>query len=216
MNRAMLGRMVMSAGATRLRPGTALVAVAGSLREASAAVAAGADLIDLGAATAEMINRFRSRHPGIPVCAAGSPADLVRDAKAARLSGALLLCDDAHAALETGIPAGQVLVDVLPAEVPAIRQAGLAALVDVDRAAGLAARHSAADRDQADGGHADPEPAGFGLTAVAGIVALAALSSWLGARAVRTSYPAGVRQALDMTGSVRGIRPPARTVRGLA
>ena len=95
-------------------------------------------------------------------------------------------------------------------------QAGLAALVDVDRAAGLAARHSAADRDQADGGHADPEPAGFGLTAVAGIVALAALSSWLGARAVRTSYPAEVRQALDMTGSVRGIRPPARTVRGLA
>jgi hypothetical protein len=216
MNRAMLGPMVMSARAGRLRPGTSLVAVAGSLGEASAAVAAGADLIDLGAATAEMITSFRLRHPGIPVCAASGPADVVRDATAARLTGALLLCDDADAALKTGIPAGQVLVDVLPAVVPDISQAGLAALVDVDRAAGSAARHHAADRDQADGGHAGREPADFGLAAVAGIVALAALSSWLGARAVRTSHPVEVRHALDMTASVRGTRPPARTVRGLA
>jgi hypothetical protein len=216
MNRAMLGRMVMGTGAAWLRPGTVLVAVAGSLGEASAAVAAGADLIDLGAATAEMITAFRSRHPGIPVCAAGSPADVVRDATAARLTGALLLCDDGDAAVHSGIPLGQVLVDVLPAAVPEVSQRGLTALVDVDRAAGLAAQHNAADRDPAGGGHADREPAGFGLTAVAGIVALAALSSWLGARAVRTSYPAQVRHALDMTASVRGTRPPARTVRGLA
>ena len=216
MNRAMLGRMVMGTGAAWLRPGTVLVAVAGSLGEASAAVAAGADLIDLGAATAEMITAFRSRHPGIPVCAARSPADVVRDATAARLTGALLLCDDGDAAVDSGIPLGQVLVDVLPAAVPEVSQRGLTALVDVDRAAGLAAQHNAADRDPAGGGHADREPAGFGLTAVAGIVALAALSSWLGARAVRTSYPAEVRHALDMTASVRGTRPPARTVRGLA
>ncbi len=68
----MLGRMVMSAGAARLPPATALMAVAGSLAEASAAVAAGADLIDLAAAAPETITAFRSRHPGIPICAAGA------------------------------------------------------------------------------------------------------------------------------------------------
>jgi hypothetical protein len=132
-----------------------------------------------------------------------------------------LLCADADAALDNGIPLGQVLVDVLPAAVPDISQDGVAALVDVDRAAGLAARHNPAGRDLAareptGGGHTDLEPAGSGLTPVAGIIALAALSSWLGARAVRTRYPAPVRHALDMTASVRGIRPPTRTVRGLA
>ncbi len=236
MNRAMLGRVVMSAGTARLPPTTALMAVAGSLAEASAAVAAGADLIDLAAATPETIIAFRSRHPGIPICAAGLPADVVRDAAVARVTGAILLCGDADAALDSGIPLDQVLVDVRPAEVPDIRQGGLAALVDVDRAAGLAARHNAASRDLAawdpadrdaaerdlaareptDGGHTYREPAGSGLTPVAGIVALAALSSWLGARVVRTRYPAQVRHALDMTASVRGIRPPARTIRGLA
>ena len=206
MNRAMLGPMVMSAGVARLPAATALMAVAGSLAEASAAVAAGADLIDLGAATPETITAFRSQYPGIRVCAAGSQADMVRDAAVARLTGAMLLCGDPDAALDSGIPPDQVLVDVLPATVPEVSQGGLAALVDADRAAGLAARYYAADR----------EPAGLGLTPVAEIVALAALSSWLGARVVRTSYPAQVRHALDMTASVRGTRPPSRTVRGLA
>ncbi len=221
MNRAMLGRMVMSAGAARLPRATALMAVAGGLAGASAAVAAGADLIDLEAATPETITAFRSRHPGIPICAAGRPADIVRDAAVARVTGAILLCGDADAALDNGIPLGQVLVDVLPAAVPGISQGGLAALVDVDRAAGLAARHNAAEwdlaaREPAGGGDSGHESADSGLTAVAGIVALAALSSWLGARAVRTRYPAQVRHALDMTASVRGIRPPTRTIRGLA
>lgn len=216
MNRAMLGRMVMSAGVARLPAATALMAVAGSLAEASAAVAAGADLIDLGAATPETITAFRSRHPGIPVCAAGSPADVVRDAAVARVTGAMLLCGDADAALDSGIPSEQVLVDVRPATMPEVCQGGLATLVDVDRGARLAAQHNAADRDLAGRDLADRESAGFGLMPVAEIVALAALSSWLGASMVRTSYPAQVRQALDMTASVRGTRRPARTVRGLA
>ncbi len=221
MNRAMLGRMVMSAGVARLPAATALMAVAGSLAEASAAVAAGADLIDLGAATPETIAAFRSRHPGIAICAAGRQADVVRDAAVARVTGAILLGSDADAALDSGIPPDQILVDVLPATVPEVSQGGLAALVDVDRAARLAAQHHAADRDPdeldpADSGHTGRESAGFGLMPVAEIVALAALSSWLGASVVRTSYPAQVRHALDMTASVRGTRPPARTVRGLA
>jgi hypothetical protein len=216
MNRAMLGRMVMSAGVARLPAGMALMAVAGSLAAASAAVAAGADLIDLGATSAEMIIAFRSRHPGIPVCAAGGLADVVRAAAVAKVTGALLLCADADAALGNGIPPGQLLVDVRPATVPIVSQGGLATLVDVDRAAGLAAQHHTADRDPADSGYTGPGSGSAPLGPVAGVVALAALSSWLGARAVRTSYPVEVRQALNMIASVRGIRPPARTVRGLA
>jgi hypothetical protein len=50
----------------------------------------------------------------------------------------------------------------------------------------------------------------------AGALAVAALSGWLGAAVVRTRHPRPVRRALDLTDSVRGVRPPARTVRGLA
>lgn len=50
----------------------------------------------------------------------------------------------------------------------------------------------------------------------AGALAVAALSGWLGAAVVRTRHPRPVRRALDLTDSVRGARPPARTVRGLA
>lgn len=202
MNRAMLGRMVMRAVVGRPPPGTALIAVAHRLTEASVAVAAGADGVDLGAAPAEMIKGFRDLHPGFLVCATGSPADVVREPAVAAATGALLLCTGADAAAASGIPADRVLVDVLPAMVPAVSQAGFAALVDVDRAARLAAQGDPADTGD--------------VAAVAGIVAIAAVSSWLGARAVRTRHPLQVRRALDMTASVRGIRPPARAVRGLA
>lgn len=50
---------------------------------------------------------------------------------------------------------------------------------------------------------------------LAAVVAAAALASWLGAAAVRTRHPAQVRRALDQAAVIRGLRPPARTVRGL-
>jgi dihydropteroate synthase len=213
MNRAMLGRMVLRA-AGPCPPGTALIAVASRLADASAAVQAGADLIDLAAAPAEVITAFRARHPGILVCADGPHADVVRDAAVARSAGALLICEDARTAQLCGMPADRVLVDVLPAMLPAVVQAGLAALVDADRAAGLAAACATADTAEADTAEADTDEAG--APPIAGVVALAAISSWLGAAAVRTRYPVQVRRALDMAASIRGIRVPARTVRGLA
>jgi len=239
MNRAMLGRMVMHAGAGQLPPGTALIAVAEDLAAASAALAAGADLIALGTAPAEMIAAFRADHPGSLVCAAGSPADAVREAAVAQATGALLVCADTETAAASGLPADRILVEVLPAQLPRASQTGLAALVDADRAADLAARSDLSHRDTADGtarrtgaaprpadtrGPDDPadtpgldhDPADGEHSAVAGVVAIAAVSSWLGARAVRTRHPVQVRRALDMTASIRGIRPPARTIRGLA
>jgi dihydropteroate synthase len=49
-----------------------------------------------------------------------------------------------------------------------------------------------------------------------GTLATTAISAWLGARVFRAHDVAPTRQTLDMVASVRGDRPPARTVRGLA
>jgi len=92
----------------------------------------------------------------------------------------------------------------MPDGVTAVAQAGWAALVDVDLAAELAAarRPALVQADRA--------------AALAGIVAIAALSSWLDAAVVRTRHPLQVRRALQMAAAISGRRPPARTVRGLA
>ena len=49
----------------------------------------------------------------------------------------------------------------------------------------------------------------------AGVVAAAAIGTWLGAPAIRTRHVAAVRRAIDMTLSIAGDRPPALTTRGL-
>jgi dihydropteroate synthase len=49
-----------------------------------------------------------------------------------------------------------------------------------------------------------------------GTLAATAVSAWLGARVFRAHQVAETRQVLDMVASIRGIRPPARTLRGLA
>jgi dihydropteroate synthase len=49
-----------------------------------------------------------------------------------------------------------------------------------------------------------------------GTLAATALSAWHGARVFRAHDVAETRQLLDMVASVRGTRPPARAVRGLA
>jgi dihydropteroate synthase len=194
----MLVPMLTPPPGRRLPVPTALLAVAASLSEASAAVREGADLVDLvdlGGIVRPAVAEFRARHPGVLVCAPGEAADLVRHPAVALASGALLICGDPGSALASGLPADRVIVEVMPDGVPATAEAGWAAMVDVDRAAELAAA-------------AQP--------ALAGIIAIAALSSWLGAAVVRTRHPRQVRRALDMAASIRGTRPPARTVRGLA
>jgi dihydropteroate synthase len=222
MNRAMLGRMVLPAPGP-LPAGTVLLAVADDLTEAVAAVQAGADAVEFTAGAAEAVTVFLARYPDIPVCAALPGAQLVRDPGLAQLTGAWLVCRDAAAAQRDGVAADRMLVEVPPAQIPALVQAGLAPLVDADRSAELAARDAnpvpAPGPPPAPG--AGPAPgsgpgSGAGIVDASGIVAIAALSAWLGARAVRTRYPAPVRRALDMTASIQGTRPPALTVRGLA
>jgi hypothetical protein len=57
---------------------------------------------------------------------------------------------------------------------------------------------------------------GDGEAPVAAIVAVAAVSAWLGAGAIRTRQVRPARRAIDMTASIAGVRPPALTIRGLA
>ena len=223
--------------------GAAVLAVVTSAAEAEAAVAGGADLLDLPDAAPDTIAAVRARCPGILLCGAGRAADVVRDAAAARASGALLLCAGIEAARASDLPPGRLLVSVPPGLVQEAAQAGWAVLVDADRAAAQLSRGESAGSapagsapagsapggsapgGSAPGGSAPAEeaPAGSGPTGgeraeqdQAGIVAMAALSSWLGAAVVRTRHPVPVRRALDMAASIRGVRPPARTVRGLA
>jgi dihydropteroate synthase len=49
-----------------------------------------------------------------------------------------------------------------------------------------------------------------------GTLAATAVSAWQGARVFRVHDVAETRQVLDMVAGIRGTRPPARTVRGLA
>ncbi|HEX4290243.1 MAG TPA: dihydropteroate synthase, partial [Trebonia sp.] len=51
---------------------------------------------------------------------------------------------------------------------------------------------------------------------LAGTLAVTAVGAWLGARVFRAHDVRETRQALDMIASVKGDRPPARAVRGLA
>jgi hypothetical protein len=208
----------------------AVLAVVTSVAEAAAAVDAGADLLDLPDASPDMIAAVRARCPGILVCGPDQPADVVRDAAAARATGALLICAGIEAARASDLPASRLLVTVPPGLVRQAAQAGWATLVDADLAAAQAAREERAGYapgggERAEAGEAGPAKAGAGSWPAAGeradqdhagIVAMAALSSWLGAAVVRTRNPVPVRRALDMAASIRGIRPPARTVRGLA
>jgi dihydropteroate synthase len=49
-----------------------------------------------------------------------------------------------------------------------------------------------------------------------GTLAATAICAWHGARVFRAHHVAETRQVLDMVASIRGTRPPARAVRGLA
>jgi dihydropteroate synthase len=49
-----------------------------------------------------------------------------------------------------------------------------------------------------------------------GTLATTSISAWLGARVFRAHNIAETRQTLDMVATIRGTRPPLRTVRGLA
>jgi hypothetical protein len=194
--------------------------VADTAAAASSAVDEGADLIDLTGAVPAEIAAFRQAHPGVPVCADagvashdadGGQADLTRDPAVAAASGARLICTRQDGAARSGLPPERLLIETSPAGLIAALAGAYPVLVDlpgINAGPGQTSPDSGTSPDEA----AIPGDGPPGAAALA----VAALSGWLGAAVVRTRHPQPVRRALDLTDSVRGVRPPARTVRGLA
>lgn len=215
----MLGPMLGAPGGLPVA-GTAMLAVAGNAAEAAAAVRAGAALVELGMADAAAIAAFRASHPGVLVCAESEQADVVRDPDTALRTGAILVCDGLPAAASAPVPRSQLLVDVPPAMVAPAIAAGYAALVDLRDGPAQAQEPGQAAGSLAAAEAATEKPGGLAAAPAAGLaagpIAVAAICAWLGATVVRTCHPEPVRRALDMAESIRGTRPPARTVRGLA
>jgi len=214
-------------------PRTALMVVADTAVAAGSAVHEGADLIDLTGAVPAEVTAFRRAHPGVPVCADagtgadtdadtgayGGQADLTRDPAVAAASGARLICARQEEAARSGLPPERLLIETSPAGLIAALAGGYPVLVDLHgtgTGTGTGTR-TGPGRTSQDSGTSPDEAAvsGDGPPGAAAL-AVAALSGWLGAAVVRTRHPQPVRRALDLTDSVRGVRPPARTVRGLA
>jgi hypothetical protein len=164
-----------------LPDGTAVAAAATTVPAARAAVAAGAVMVDLTGARRPVMAEVRDRYPGILICAPADWADLVRDPAAARRTGAILVCADSAAAAAAeagGISRRGILIEATPARAAGLMAAGWQVLVDAGQVT-------------------DPHAA----------AAVAALSAWLGATAVRSEYVAAVRRAIDMAGAIRAGRP---------
>jgi hypothetical protein len=178
-----------------------------TVAEAAGAAAAGARLADVGRDSA-LVPAIRRAVGGVLVCGEHETADVVRDPGLAARTGAALICpgpDAAAAAVRRGIAAGRILVQAAPAGIEVAVRAGWAVLADLEEQAGL---EGAAGLDR---------PLGRSTQGgVARTEAVAAVCVWLGARVLRTRYPAGVRRSADMTESILGRRPPAWAIRGLA
>jgi dihydropteroate synthase len=198
--------------------------------QAVACAAAGAQLVDVGAARA-LIPAIRQAAAGLLICGCGEDADLVRDVNLATRTGAGLICRDlaaAQAAVGHRIAPDRILVRCAPAQIERAAESGWATLVDVDAEAGLvtgvrAGAGSRADADTGAGaltgvraGAGSRADADAGEGSLAGVLAVAAVCGWLGASVIWTRHVAGVRRALDMTEVIRGTRAPAWTIRGLA
>jgi hypothetical protein len=164
-----------------------------TVEQAAEAASAGAQIVDAGG-DESLVIAIRHARVDVLVCGPGSAADISRDSPLAGQSGARLLCGGLSAAQQAagaGIARDRILVQVTPAEVDAASQAGWQVLVDVDDdAAGAAAEAAAGAR--------------------------ASVCAWLGANVISTRHVAQIRRCLDMTESIRGSRPPAWAVRGLA
>lgn len=216
-----------------------LLVTAGDAAAADAAVRAGADMLDVGPAGPAAIGDILDRHPGIPLCVAWPPAELGGNAILAQRTGARVICADAPAAtaaLEAGVPREAILLATGPPGVRAALAAGWPVLAAVDPPGAPdilpgqtaivgqitpAQQNGAATPGGVDeagwAGGAYELDAGVGdADAVNAAVAAAAVCAWLGVAAVRTRHVRAVRRALDMTASIRGLRPPAWAVRGLA
>jgi hypothetical protein len=123
----------------------------------------------------------------------------------------------------TGLPPAPAVL-IAAVSTPAEAGRAIAAGADLIDAAGLSDQAVAAIRARHPGARLwAGSPAAVGADAgaggralpVAGVVARAAVLTWLGTPAIRTRHVLPVRRAIDMTSSIAGTRLPSLTTRGL-
>lgn len=193
--------------------------ISAAMDRVHAVVAEGAELVDLGAEelrwAVPLVAAVRAAYPDLVIgagarrpetarelCAAG--ADLLRDhgerlSEVAAECGAGLVCGNAQRAVARGVDPARVLIE-----------AGLGGWPTPE------ATRRLEDMVAAGWPVLVPVPEPSGDRGQAGILAAAAVWAWLGARVFRADHVAQTRRVLDMVSAIRGDRPPARAVRGLA
>src|SRR5580658_7335703 len=149
----------------------AIMAPVSTVDQAVACAAAGAQLVDVGAARA-LIPAIRQAAAGLLICGCGEDADLVRDVNLAARTGAGLICRDlaaAQAAVGHRIAPDRILVWCAPAQIERAAESGWATLVDVDADAGSVA----GVRVDVDTGAGSLTDADAGTESLAGVLAVA-------------------------------------------
>jgi hypothetical protein len=177
---------------------TLVLAPAADLPAALAAIADGAELIDLWQATAETVAAVRGRHPAGATCAPADGVGLVRDLATAQRTGAILICSglaEAVTAGASGIDRSRLLVEASPDRATGLLSAGWRVIVTADDPAADDPATTDPTTDEEAGGHT--------------AAAVAAMACWLGAAAVRTRYVTAARRAIAMTAAIKAAAPPA-------
>jgi dihydropteroate synthase len=178
---------------------------AGSMERVDAAVAEGADLVEIGdpgLGTGSFVAAVRKAYPELVIGVRAGRPEVAREAGAA---GADLLSGSGWWVSEVAASFGIGVAGPLGGAARAV-------------AAGVAA-----ERVMVEGGEGLAEAVGSGWPVLAsfddreedGRLAAMAVAAWLGARVFRVERVRAARRALRMVAAIRGDIPPACAVRGL-
>lgn len=175
---------------------------AGSMERVDAAVAEGADLVEIGPGTGSFVAAVRKAYPELVIGVRTGRPEVAREAGAA---GADLLSGSERWVSEVAASFGMGVAGPLGGAALAVAAGVAAERVMVEGGGGLAEAV----------GSGWPVLASFGDREEDGRLAAMAVAAWLGARVFRVERVRAARRALRMISAIRGDIPPARAVRGL-
>jgi dihydropteroate synthase len=175
---------------------------AGSMERVDAAVAEGADLVDIGSGTGSFVAAVRKAYPELVIGVRTGRPEVAREAGAA---GADLLSGSERWVSEVAASFGMGVAGPLGGAALAVAAGVAAERVMVEGGEGLAEAV----------GSGWPVLASFDDREEAGQLAAMAVAAWLGARVFRVERVRAARRALRMVSAIRGDIPPACAVRGL-
>jgi uncharacterized protein (DUF1810 family) len=175
---------------------------AGSMERVDAAVAEGADLVEIGDPVGSFVAAVREAYPELVVGVRAGRPEVAREAGAA---GADLLSGSGAWVSEVAASFGIGVAGPLAGAARAVAAGVAAERVIVAGGGGLAEAV----------GSGWPVLASFEHREEVGQLAAMAVAAWLGARVFRVDQVRAARRALRMVSAIRGDIPPACAVRGL-